>query len=107
MRPPNRATKHTKKKGPGSLMRILSWVVIGAGAVLIVAGTVTWFTVKSQLGDEHITVSEDADHFAGDKVNGPFTAYAQADVIQKHALEAGDGKTYAQLDQEDPPATRS
>ena len=37
-----------------------------------------------------------------DKVNGPLTAYAQADVIQKHALEAGNGKTYAQLDQKDP-----
>jgi hypothetical protein len=99
---PEPSAKHAKKKGPGSLMRILSWVVIGAGAVLIVAGTVTWFTVKSQLSDEHITVSEDADHFGGDKVNGPLTAYAQADVIQKHALEAGNGKTYAQLDQKDP-----
>src|SRR4029077_4179367 len=85
-----------------SLLRILSWVVVGAGAVLIVAGVGTWFAVQSQLSDEHITVSEDADHFGGDKVDGPLTAYAQADVIQKHALEAGNGKSYAQLDQKDP-----
>src|SRR5262249_14752711 len=43
-----------------------------------------------------------ADHFAGQDVNGPFTAYAQANVIRKHALEASGGKTYAQLPQDDP-----
>ena len=96
------SAKHAKKKGPGSLLRILSWVVIGAGAVLIVAGVVTWFTVQSQLSDENITVSEDAERFAGDKVDGPLTAYSEAEVIQKHALEAGNGKTYAELDREDP-----
>ena len=100
--PPDSGAKHSRKKGPGSLMRILSWVVIGAGAVLIVAGVVTWFTVQSQLSDEHITVSDDADRFAGDKVDGPLTAYSEAETIQKHALEAGNGKTYAQLDQDDP-----
>ena len=99
---PAPSAKHAKKKGPGSLLRILSWLVIAAGAVLIVAGVTTWFVVKAQLSDEHITVSEDADHFGGDQVNGPLTAYAQANVIRKHALEAGNGKTYAQLDQKDP-----
>jgi hypothetical protein len=38
-------------------------------------------------------------------VQGPFTAYAQADVINEHALEASGGKTYAQLDQDDPVRT--
>jgi hypothetical protein len=35
-------------------------------------------------------------------VDGPLTAYAQADVINEHALEESDGLTYAQLDQDDP-----
>jgi hypothetical protein len=39
---------------------------------------------------------------AGDAVNGPFSAYAQAEVINEHALEATGGKTYAELDQDDP-----
>jgi hypothetical protein len=47
-------------------------------------------------------VSDDADRFAGDDVDGPFTAYAQADVINDHALEETGGLTYAQLDQDDP-----
>ena len=33
---------------------------------------------------------------------GPFTAYCQAKVIEKHTLEATDGLTYAELDREDP-----
>ena len=40
--------------------------------------------------------------FAGQDVAGPFTAYAQADVIAKHAEEMAEGKTYAELDQDDP-----
>jgi hypothetical protein len=83
-------------------LKVLSWLVIAAGIILIVAGTVTWFVVRNELSDEKITVSEDADHFAGDKVEGPFTAYSQADTINKHALEASGGKTYAELDQDDP-----
>lgn len=47
-------------------------------------------------------MSDDADHFGGDPVDDRLTAYAQADVINKHALEETDGLTYAQLDQDDP-----
>jgi hypothetical protein len=77
-------------------------VVMILGIIFIVAGGVTWFVVRDQLGAQDITVSKDADHFAGDKVNDPLTAYAQAQVISKHALEATGGKTYAQLSQDDP-----
>jgi hypothetical protein len=81
---------------------LLATLVAVVGAVMIVAGVVTWFMVQSQLADENITVSDDADMLAGDEVNGPFSAYAQAEVIQKHALEATDGLTYAELEQDDP-----
>ena len=72
------------------------------GVILIVAGGVTWFVVQDQLAAEKITVAEDADMLAGDEVDGPFSAYAQAQVINKHALEATGGKTYAELEQDDP-----
>jgi hypothetical protein len=81
---------------------VLSILVIVAGAIFIVAGVVTWFVVRDQLADEKIVVSEDADRFAGWEVDGPFTAYAEADAIEGHALEASGGKTYAELDREDP-----
>jgi hypothetical protein len=82
--------------------RIVAIISIVAGAVMIVAGVVTYYVVHKELADEHIVVADDAAHFAGKNVGGPLTAYAQADVIKKHALEIGNGKTYAQLPQDDP-----
>ncbi|HZO67233.1 MAG: aromatic ring-opening dioxygenase LigA [Kribbellaceae bacterium] len=82
--------------------RAIAVIVLVMGAVMIVAGGVTWFMVQDQLSDARITVADDADFLAGDEVDGPFSAYAQAQVIEKHALEATNGKTYAELDREDP-----
>lgn len=81
---------------------ILSWLVAIAGIVLVAAGIVTWIVVQDELAAQKITVSDDARWLAGDEVDGPFSAYAQADVIDKHALEAAGGKTYAELPQDDP-----
>lgn len=87
---------------PTRSIRVLSILIIIAGVILIGAGTVTWFVVRDQLAAEKITVSDDADFAAGKPVEGPFTAYAQAEVINDHALEASGGLTYAQLDRDDP-----
>ena len=89
------------RQGSGS-SRVLAIIVAVVGAVMVVAGGVTWFMVQDQLSDAQIVVAEDADFLAGDKVDGPFSAYAQAQIIDKHALEATGGKTYAELDREDP-----
>ncbi|WP_159623540.1 aromatic ring-opening dioxygenase LigA [Ruania rhizosphaerae] len=67
------------------------------GLVFAVGGIATWITVSSQLADEEITVSDDARWFAGDPVRGPLTAYAEADVINTHAMAATEGRTYAEL----------
>ena len=72
------------------------------GVLLIIGGVVTWVTVSSTLADQNITVSDDASCAAGDDVNGPWSAYCQAQVIEQHALEATGGLSYAQLDREDP-----
>ena len=84
------------------LPKIVAIVNIAAGALMIVLGVATYFLVQRELADEHITVSEDAENFAGEPVEGPLTAYSQAMVIKEHALEIGGGKTYAQLPQDDP-----
>ncbi|MCL7460901.1 aromatic ring-opening dioxygenase LigA [Micromonospora echinofusca] len=91
-----------KSRAVGSTVRLLSVLVIVAGLVMLIGGAATWFTVQSQLADERITVSADADWFAGEKIDGPLTAYAEAEVIEKHSLEASGGKTYAELGREDP-----
>jgi hypothetical protein len=86
---------------PGSV-RVIAILIMVAGVILLGAGVATWFTVKDQLADEKITVSDDADHFAGDKVDGPFTAYSEANTIEKHALADSGGQTYAELPRDDP-----
>lgn len=87
---------------PARGVRGIGLVSIIAGIVLVLAGVGTWIVVANELSSEEITVSDDASFLAGRHVAGPFTAYAQADVIDKHALEASGGQTYAQLDQDDP-----
>jgi ABC-type Fe3+-siderophore transport system permease subunit len=83
-------------------VQLLGLLVIIAGAVMAVAGVVTWVVIQNTLADEQITVSEDANYFAGDEVRGPFTAASEAQTIEKHALEASGGQTYAQMPQDDP-----
>lgn len=83
-------------------VRVVGLLSIIAGIILIIAGGITWWAVADQLSAEEITVSEDASFLAGRHVNDPFSAYAQAEVINKHALETSDGMTYAQLPQDDP-----
>jgi hypothetical protein len=72
------------------------------GSLLIIGGVATWILVSTTLADQKITVSDDASCLAGDEVDGPFSAYCQAIVIDKHALEATGGLRYAELDQDDP-----
>lgn len=90
---------HTSNLGGVRTIGLLSII---AGVVLIVAGAATWFVITDQLKAQNITVSEDAAMFGGKTVNGPLDALAQAQVIDKHALKATGGKTYAELEQDDP-----
>lgn len=72
------------------------------GVLLIIGGVGTWILVSNTLADQNITVSDDASCLAGDEVNGPFSAYCEAKVIERHALDATGGLYYAELDREDP-----
>lgn len=72
------------------------------GVILILGGIGTWTLASTTLADQNITVSNDAPCLAGDDVNGPLSAYCEAQIIETHALEATGGLTYAELDREDP-----
>ena len=89
-------------KSTGSFVKVTGIVIAVIGAIMFLGGASTWVLVQTSLADERITVAEDADWFAGQDVNGPFTAYSEAMIIEKHALEGSGGKTYAELDREDP-----
>ena len=83
-------------------VRVLGLITLILGVVFIVAGGITWGAVASNLAAEKITVSDDATAFQGQLVDTPWEAWVQADIINTHALSETDGKTYAELDREDP-----
>ena len=84
------------------MRKTASIVGIIFGAIFVVAGVVTWVVITSTLSAQKIAVSDDADCRAGASVAGPISAYCQASVIDKHTMEITGGKTYAELDREDP-----
>lgn len=88
--------------GGSKAARVIGIIAAVAGLIMIIAGGITWGSVSSHLADENITVSDDAANFAGQPVTTPWTAYAQAEIINEHALDATGGKTYAELGQDDP-----
>ncbi len=71
------------------------------GALMLVASIGTWTLVSSTLAEQEITTPSDA-CLPDRQVRGPFTAYCQADIIEKHTMNSTGGLTYAQLDREDP-----
>jgi len=77
------------------------WITV-LGITFIVAGVGTWVGVSVSLSSERITVSDDAPAFGGHHLDTPWEAWAQAEQIKTHALDASDGLTYAQLEQGDP-----
>lgn len=83
-------------------VRATGMVLVVAGLVFAVLGAVAYVMVQQTLADQRITVADDAAFLAGDEVDGPFSAYAQAMVIGTHAEDIGGGKTYAELPQDDP-----
>ena len=84
------------------MAKATSLVCIVVGVVMAIAGVVTWVVVVDTLSEQKIVVSDDADCLAGDEVDGPFSAYCQAKVIDKHTQEITNGLTYSELDQDDP-----
>ncbi|MEX0795895.1 MAG: aromatic ring-opening dioxygenase LigA [Acidimicrobiia bacterium] len=83
------------------MRKTASIAAIVFGVLLILAAGTTWFVVSDTLRAQNITVAEDG-CLHGRTVVGPFTAYCQAKIIDEHTLEITDGKTYAELDREDP-----
>lgn len=83
------------------MRKLASVGAIVLGIMLVVGAAGTWYVVSDTLTQEQITTPDDA-CLPGRQVRGPFTAYCQAKVIEKHTLESTGGLTYAQLDREDP-----
>jgi ABC-type sugar transport system permease subunit len=84
------------------MRKVAAITAIVVGIIMAIAGIATWVIVSTTLEDQKITVSDDANCAAGDDVNGPISAYCQADIIDHHTQKITGGKTYAELPQDDP-----
>lgn len=89
-----------KKAFPIALM-VLGLVFVIAGGYAVSRGFDAKDQVRTELIEQHITTPEDA-AIPNARVDDPATAKAMADIIEKHALEATGGKTYAEMDRNDP-----
>jgi hypothetical protein len=76
--------------------------VSALGAGFLGAAAASWVLIRKELVSENITVHADVQKLAGKKVAGPVTAYAQADIVNKHALAMTGGKPFADLPMDAP-----
>ena len=92
-----------------SLARHWFWVVpivlgiafIGGGLYMVSEGRDAKDEVRDAVIAENIVTPEDAS-IPSVQVKDAATAKAQADIIEEHYLKLTGGKTYAELDREDP-----
>ncbi len=76
-------------------------VFMAGGIYMMIEGQNAKNDVRDAIVAENIITAEDAS-IPSVQVNSAATARAEADVIEKHYLEITGGKTYAELDRDDP-----
>ncbi|TVR20123.1 MAG: aromatic ring-opening dioxygenase LigA [Nitriliruptor sp.] len=74
---------------------------ITLGILLILGSVGTWVLVSTTLSDQGITTPEDAVCLPETEVNGPFSAYCQAETIDRNVREITGGLAYAELPRDD------
>ena len=84
-----------KKLFPIALM-VLGLVFLGAGVYTVVRGFDAKDQVREELIAQNITTPEDAS-IPNARVDDVSTARSMADIIETHALESTDGRTYAEM----------
>ncbi len=89
-----------KKLFPLGLV-LLGLVLLGAGGYTANRGFEAKDMVRDELIAQKITTPEDA-AIPNARVDSPATAKAMADIIDEHARKATGGKTYSEMDREDP-----
>jgi hypothetical protein len=84
-----------KKAFPVILM-VLGLVFLGAGFYTVARGFDAKDQVRDELISQAITTPADAS-IPNARVDDPATAKSMADIINVHALEASEGRTYSEL----------
>lgn len=93
----------TKDSGDGVVQGLA--VATGlVGVISLIGGVIAWLLARSQISDEKIVVPEGPYAGSGRQIKGPLSAYAEAEAIKQIALEATGGRSYGEIDSEDPVA---
>lgn len=89
----------TPAQSPRKFIPVVGITALIFGLLFIIAGATTWGVVTAQLKEQNITIPEDATfmNLGGKEVAGPLSAYAQADIINVHALAGTEGRSYSEL----------
>src|SRR3989344_7208035 len=82
------------------LLIISSVLAICVGVILILGGAWGIMLTNQNVAREKIVTPEDAS-IPNKPVRDPMTLKAQADVIRKHVLRTTNGKTFAEMPQQD------
>ena len=80
-----------------SSVRRTGGYAVAAGTLFAAVGAAAGATVTSQLRAEKITVPPNAPALAGAPVQGPVSAYIEAQVIKGNAERGAGGRTYADI----------
>ena len=82
-----------------NLLKILSVVIVIVGIALVGGGIWGICFTYEKIIQENIVTPKDAT-ISEKPVRGPFTLFAQANVIRKHTLGITGGKTFAEMPRE-------
>ncbi len=83
--------------GAGDGTRGAGGLLVVAGSLFVAAGAGAWAAVTAQLRAEKITVPPNARLVPGARVQGPVSAFAEADVIKGNAERGAGGRTFADI----------
>lgn len=82
--------------GMKKLLMVSALLAGSVGIILVCGGAWAVLFTYQNVSRENIVTPDDAS-IPNVSVRGPFTLYAQADIIRGHVLKATGGKTYAEL----------
>lgn len=100
---PTRITEDTKPPPPvNKRARLFGTLLLVLGAIMIVGGIGAWGAVAQGLAQENVNVTDTAPAFVGERVDAPWEAWAQSEAIRTDLEQMTDGRTYAEIDREDP-----
>ncbi|QGQ18757.1 aromatic ring-opening dioxygenase LigA [Cellulomonas sp. JZ18] len=82
--------------------RLVATLLLVLGTLFVVGGAGTWAVTAAGLASEGVTVAESAPAFVGAPLDTPWEAWAQTEAIRTDLHEATGGRTYADMDRDDP-----